>query len=74
MNNLLEVSDHLRLSYPLSMLLKKNSRCHLHIYIFLVSFHLSSDVCGVTFVPWPQGVISGSPDGSAFPTQTSDRP
>lgn len=75
MNNLLEVSDHLRLSYPIHALKKKNSSCHLCVYIFLVSFHLSSGFCGVTFVPWPQGFIRGSSlDGSAFPSQTADLP
>lgn len=70
MNSLPEVSNHLRLSHPHF----KKMLIVTFVYIFLASFHLSSDFSGVTFVPWPQGFINCSRNGSAFPTQASDLP
>lgn len=47
---LLEVSDHLRLSYPCLCFKKKLLSVTL-VYSFQVPSHLSSDFCGVVFVP-----------------------
>lgn len=44
------------------------------IMFFLVSLHLSSGFCGVTFVPWPQGFINCSPNVVPFPLKHQTRP
>lgn len=74
MNNLLEVSDHLRLSYPIHAF-NKNSNCHLCVYNVFLGFSsfelwfLWSDLC-----PLASRVHKLQPKCGAFSTQTSDPP
>lgn len=70
----LEVSDHLRLSYPYPSFLRKKKSNVTLVYSFLVPFHLSSDFCGSTFALGLKGSWTAAEMAVPFPLKHQTHP